>query len=113
MTKIFITGVAGFLGSHVADRMIELGYDVVGVDNLIGGFIENVNPKVEFYQEDCGNYEKMVELTKGCDIVFHAACTAPDGYSLFAPYYITRNTFEITVSVLSAAVSNNVKKFIY
>lgn len=34
--KIFITGVAGFLGSHLADRMLELGYDVVGIDNLVG-----------------------------------------------------------------------------
>lgn len=111
--KIFITGVAGFLGSHVADRMIELGYDVIGVDNLIGGFIENVNPKVKFFKEDCANIEKMNELISGCDIVFHAACTAPDGFSLFSPYYITENTFGITMSVLSAAASNNVKKFIY
>ena len=113
MTKIFITGVAGFLGSHVADRMLELGYDVVGVDNLIGGFIENVNPKVEFHESDCNNLEEMKEYMKGCDIVFHAACTAPDGFSLFAPYFITKNTFENTMSVLSAAAHNNVSKFIY
>lgn len=111
--KIFITGVAGFLGSHVADRMIELGYEVVGVDNLVGGFKENINPKVNFYKEDCNNIEKMKELMKDCDIVFHAACTAPDGYSLFSPYYITENTFGITMSVLSAAISNKVKKFVY
>ena len=111
--KILITGVAGFLGSHLADRMIELGYEVVGVDNLIGGFIENVNTKVEFYKEDCNNFEKMKEIIKDCDIVFHAACTAHDGYSLFAPHNITQNTFGITMSVLSAAASNNVKKFIY
>ena len=113
MKKIFITGVAGFLGSHVADRMIELGYEVVGVDSLIGGFIENVNPKVEFYQEDCNNFERMKELMKGCDTVFHAACTAHDGYSLFAPYSITQNTFGITMSVLSAAAANDVKKFVF
>lgn len=111
--KIFITGVAGFLGSHVADRMIELGYEVVGVDNLVGGFMENVNPKVQFYKEDCINIEKMKELMRDCDIVFHAACTAPDGFSLFSPHYITQNTFGITTSVLSAAIDNNVKKFIY
>ena len=43
--KIFITGVAGFLGSHLADRMIELGYDVIGVDNLVGGFMEKCKSK--------------------------------------------------------------------
>lgn len=111
--KVFITGVAGFLGSHLADRLIEKGHKVVGVDNLDGGFIENVNPKVKFYKEDCNNLNKMKEYMKDCDIVFHAACTAPDGFSFFAPHYITQNTFQITMSVLSAAVENNVKKFIY
>lgn len=111
--KIFITGVAGFLGSHLADRMIELGHEVVGIDNLIGGFLENVNPKVEFYKEDCNNLEMMKKLMKGCNVVFHGACTAHDGFSLFSPYYITSNTFQITMSVLSAAAYNKVDKFIY
>ncbi len=111
--KIFITGAAGLLGSHLADKMIELGHDVIGIDNLVGGFMENVNPKVKFYKEDCGNMERMTELMKGCDVVFHAACTAQDGFSLFAPSYITQNTFGITLSVLSAAATNKVKKFIY
>ncbi len=111
--KVFITGVAGFMGSHLADRLIENGDYVVGVDSLVGGDIENVNPKVEFYNEDCDNLEKMVEYMKGCDVVFHAACTAHDGFSLFSPYYITKNTFQITMSVLSAAIQNKVSKFIY
>ena len=111
--KICITGVAGFLGSHLADRMIELGHEVVGIDNLVGGFIENINPKVEFYKEDCNNFEAMKNLIKDCDVVFHGACTAHDGFSLFSPNYITNNTFQITMSVLSAAASNKVKKFIY
>ena len=111
--KIFITGVAGFLGSHLADRMLNLGYEVVGVDNLDGGFIENVNPKVEFHKEDCNNLKKMKKYMKGCNIVFHAACTAPDGFSFYAPHYITRNTFQITMSVLSAAVENKVDKYFF
>lgn len=111
--KIFITGVAGFLGSHLADRMIELGYEVVGVDNLVGGDVKNVNSKVEFHVADCNDLPQMVKLMKGCEIVFHGACTAHDGFSLFSPYYITQNTFQITMSVLSAAAQNNVKKLIY
>ena len=43
--KIFITGVAGFLGSHLAERMLNIGHDVLGNDNLIGGDLENVNKK--------------------------------------------------------------------
>ena len=111
--KVFITGVAGFLGSCLADRLIEEGHEVVGVDNLDGGFIENVNPKVKFYEEDCNDLEKMKKCMEGCQIVFHAACAAPDGFSFFSPHYITKNTFQITMSVLSAAIENKVNKFIY
>jgi Nucleoside-diphosphate-sugar epimerases len=111
--RIFITGVAGFLGSHLADRMIELGQEVVGVDNLVGGYLDNVNPKVEFYQADCEYLELMKEYSKNCDIVFHAACTAHDGLSVFSPSFITKNTFGITMSVLSAAIQNKIKKFVY
>ena len=111
--KIFITGVAGFLGSHVADRMISLGYEVIGVDNMFGGFEENINPKIKFYKADCNDLKKMKRYMKNCDIVFHAACVAPDGFSLFSPHFITNNTFQNTMSVLSAAIENNVKKFIY
>lgn len=111
--KVFITGVAGFLGSHLADKLIENGETVIGVDNLVGGKMSNVNDQVEFYEEDCDNLDRMVELMKNCDVVFHAACTAHDGFSLFSPYYITKNTFQITMSVLSAAVQNKVSKFIY
>ena len=111
--KIFITGVAGFLGSHVADRMLALGHEVVGVDNLAGGYLDNVNEKVTFYQCDCADVERMKAYSQGCDVVFHAACTAHDGLSVFSPYHITENTFGITMSVLSAAIHNKVKRFVY
>ena len=50
--KVLITGVAGLLGSRLADWIIEnrKGYKVVGIDDLSGGYVENVNPKVEFWQ---------------------------------------------------------------
>lgn len=111
--KIFITGVAGFLGSHLADRMLELGHEVIGVDNLNGGYADNINNKVKFYLADCGDVELMKRYSRNCDVVFHAACTAHDGLSVFSPSFITQNTFGITMSVLSASIQNNVKKFIY
>ena len=48
--RIFITGIAGFLGSHLADRMINLGHDVLGNDTLIGGYEDNVNHKATLYK---------------------------------------------------------------
>ena len=50
--RIFITGVAGFLGSHLADAMLNDGHQVVGIDTLIGGDLDNVNSMVEFHQVD-------------------------------------------------------------
>jgi UDP-glucose 4-epimerase len=110
--KIFITGVAGFLGSHLADRMLALGHKVIGCDNLIGGYLDNVPPGVEFYTYDCGDREAMVKIMHGVDIVYHAACTAYEGLSVFSPHLITRNTYDITVSVLSAAITNKVGRFV-
>ncbi len=111
--KIFITGVAGFLGSHLADRMLARGHIVVGVDNLLGGDLSNVNDGVDFHKVDCIDIDKMRELMSDCDVVYHAACTAHEGLSVFSPFFITQNTFQITMSVLSAAIYNKVTRFIY
>ncbi|MGB4776304.1 MAG: NAD-dependent epimerase/dehydratase family protein, partial [Daejeonella sp.] len=67
MAKIFISGVAGFLGSHLADRMIGLGHTVIGTDNLLGGYEDNVNPQVQFYTYDCKYRNSMLKITKNCD----------------------------------------------
>jgi UDP-glucose 4-epimerase len=109
---IFITGAAGFLGSHLADRLLERGHRVIGVDNLIGGYLDNVSPGVEFYQYDCNNHEAMVKIMRNVDIVYHCACTAYEGLSVFSPHLVTQNTFGNTVSVLSAAIANKVKRFV-
>lgn len=111
--KIFITGVAGFLGSHLADRMLELGHEVVGNDTLIGGYLDNVPKGVEFYEADCCDAPRMTYIMKGCDVVIHAAATAHEGLSVFSPSFITRNIFEASVATISAAIQNNVKRFVY
>ncbi|MBN2421645.1 NAD-dependent epimerase/dehydratase family protein [Candidatus Woesearchaeota archaeon] len=111
--KIFITGVAGFLGSHLAEALIELGHHVVGCDNLIGGYLDNVPAEVEFYQYDCNFLNSMKKITKDVDIVYHCAAAAYEGLSVFSPYYINKNVQQNTASVLSAAISNNVKRFVF
>lgn len=111
--KIFITGVAGFLGSHLADRMIALGHEVSGVDSLIGGEQINVPDYVDFAVADCADLAEMTKRMSGSDIVFHTACTAYEGLSVFSPNLITQNTFQITSSLLSAAIQNKVKRFVF
>jgi UDP-glucose 4-epimerase len=111
--NIFITGIAGFLGSHLADRMLELGHTVSGNDTLIGGYIENVPSSAAFYKIDCCDIDSMTSAMKDIDVVFHCAATAHEGLSIFSPSFITRNIFEASVSTISAAIQNKVKRFVY
>lgn len=111
--RIFISGVAGFLGSHLADSFIAQGHEVVGCDNLIGGYIDNVPAAVDFYQYDCNFHNSMVKITKECDVVYHCAATAYEGLSVFSPHFITKNIVQASVSLISAAIANKVKRFVY
>ena len=111
--RVFITGVAGFLGSHLADAMLAEGHEVVGCDNLIGGYLDNVPDDVEFYQVDCNYLNTMNKLLKGVDIVYHTACTAYEGLSVFSPHLVSQNTYLNTASVATAAVAQGVKRFVY
>ncbi len=110
---VFITGVAGFLGSHLADALLKQGHRVLGCDNLIGGYMDNVPAGVEFFDLDCLDRSAMVVAMRGVDIVYHCACTAHEGLSVFSPHLITQNTFGITTSVLSAAIVNKVQRFVF
>lgn len=111
--KVFITGVAGFLGSHLADAMLKEGHEVIGCDNLIGGYLDNVPDDVDFYQVDCNYLNTMNKLLKGVDIVYHTACTAYEGLSVFSPHLVSQNTYLNTASVATAAVKQGVKRFVY
>jgi UDP-glucose 4-epimerase len=103
--KIFITGIAGFLGSHLADRMLELGHTVAGNDTLIGGYVDNVPKQAEFFQIDCCDIEAMTKAMQGSDVVYHCAATAHEGLSIFSPSFITRNIFQASVATISADVN--------
>jgi len=111
--SIFITGVAGFLGSHIADRMLSKDYRVVGCDNLIGGYLDNVPEGVEFHQVDCNDLDSMTEITKGIDVVYHTAATAYEGLSVFSPHIITKNIVGASTGTFTAAIINKVRRIIY
>ena len=111
--KIFVSGVAGFLGSHLADIFLEDSHYVIGCDNLIGGNLHNVNPAVEFHQVDCNNFDAMRRLTRRCDIVYHCAATAYEGLSVFSPHLITKNIVTASTAVFSAAIQNKVDRIIF
>ncbi len=110
--KVFITGVAGFLGSHLADRFILEGHEVVGCDNLLGGYLDNVPEAVQFYQYDCTYLNSMIKISRGCDVVYHCAATAYEGLSVFSPHLVTKNVVDASVAVMTAAIANGAKRFV-
>tara|TARA_B100000768_G_C11274497_1_gene375165 strand:- start:519 stop:1520 length:1002 start_codon:yes stop_codon:yes gene_type:complete len=111
--KIYITGVAGFLGSHLAKRLLNLGHQITGNDNFLGGEKLNLDSRIKFFNHDCCDLDKMTSSMKNIDIVYHCAATAHEGLSVFSPNTITKNIFQASVSTITAAIQNKVKRFVY
>jgi len=110
MSTVLITGVAGLIGSNLAKELSKT-HEVIGVDNFIGGYPDNVPSNISFINKDC------IDLVDsdffGVDIVIHAACTAHEGLSVFSPVTITQNTYMHSVNVLKCSINSGVKKFIF
>lgn len=111
--NIFITGIAGFLGSNLADYYVKKGFKVSGCDSLVGGDLNNINKKVSFSKGNCENLEFMTKVTKNCDVLIHAAALAHEGLSSASPYLICSNNVTGSVSVFTAAVRNKIKRVVY
>tara|TARA_B100001564_G_C20653467_1_gene678003 strand:+ start:94 stop:1095 length:1002 start_codon:yes stop_codon:yes gene_type:complete len=111
--KIYITGIAGFLGSHLAKRLINLGHDVSGNDNMIQGDLDNLPKNINFHETDCCNFEEMSKNLKDIDVVYHCAATAHEGLSVFSPNFITKNIYQASISVITASIVNKVKRFVF
>jgi UDP-glucose 4-epimerase len=111
---IFITGIAGFLGSNLAEFYLKKNFKVSGCDNLVGGSLDNINQKkISFFKADCENFELMKKIIKNVDVVCHAAAYAHEGLSSFSPVLISNNNVTGSVSVFTAAIVNKVKRIVY
>jgi UDP-glucose 4-epimerase len=111
--KVFVSGVAGFLGSHLADAFIQRGEEVVGCDNMIGGDLSNLPEGIKFEEADCCDVAAMKRLTAGVDLVYHCAAVATEGLSVFSPALIAKHVYENTAGVLAGAASNRIGRFIF
>jgi UDP-glucose 4-epimerase len=114
--KSLVTGGAGFLGSHVVDELIKMGHEVVILDDLSGGFIENVNPHAEFINGSICDSILIESLfnQKQFDFVFHLAAYAAEGLSHFIKSFNYQNNLIGSVNLINASInSGSVKCFVF
>ena len=116
--KAMITGGCGFIGSHLADFLIDSNYEVVVVDNLSIGRLDNISQlldksKFSFFQVDITDFDKLEVHFKGVDLVFHLAALADIVPSIENPQSYYQVNVTGTFNVLEACRKHDVKKIIY
>lgn len=111
--KVLVVGGAGFVGSHLTDKLVELGHEVHVLDNLSGGKQEQVNKEAIFHLADITKVEEIKPLFVGVDWVFHLAALPRVPYSIEHPLETNEANVTGTLNVLFAAKEAGVKKVIY
>lgn len=113
--RYLVTGGAGFIGSHLADHLVRSGHEVVVLDNLFGGFEENVPEGVTFVKADVCNANVVDALCAAYrfDWIFHTAAYAAEGLSHFIRRFNYENNVLGSMSVINAAAKNNVRGVVF
>ena len=113
MSKVIVTGGAGFIGSHVVDALIEAGHDVTIIDSLVFGKKEFINKKATFYKKDIRDYASLKKICKGAEAIFHLAADPRLPVSIQDPLLTHEVNVTGTLNVLWAAKENKVGKVIF
>src|SRR5690606_40054210 len=115
MIKVLVNGAAGFIGSHVCDHLIKSGYGVVALDDLSGGFEDNVNNRAQFVKGSINDVDLINDLFKEHQFtyVFHLAAYAAEGLSHFIRRFNYENNLIGSINLINAAVRHEVKCFVF
>lgn len=116
MAKALITGAAGFIGSHVAEHCRKHGMDVVGTDDLSGGFEENVPDGIRFVKGDLRDAAFVESLWKehgSFDYVYHLGAYAAEGLSHFIRRYNYETNLLASVNLINCSIRDKVKCFVF
>ncbi|WP_341894466.1 SDR family oxidoreductase [Ferrovibrio terrae] len=118
MVKALVTGGAGFIGSHLVDRLLADGHDVLVIDNLACGSDGNLaearqNPRCQLHVADIADGKTIAPLFQGIDWVFHLAALADIVPSIQRPIPYHSANVDGTISVLEASRAAGVKRFVY
>ncbi|MFI7542395.1 NAD-dependent epimerase/dehydratase family protein [Actinoplanes sp. NPDC049599] len=112
VSRVFVSGVAGFLGSHLARHYRDRGAAVAGIDNMLGGNLEHVPAGTRFRAVDCVAPDDYRDLLRGTQVVFHCAAAPYEGLSIFSPTLVYQHTLQSTVALATAAVEAGVTRFV-
>ncbi len=115
MGKILVTGGAGFIGSHVVDELIKNGKEVIVLDDLSGGTLENINSEARFIKGSVEDTELVEKLFKENDIeyVFHLAAYAAEGLSHFIRRFNYKNNLIGSINLINESIKKKVKCFVF
>src|SRR5215204_5191783 len=115
MAVSLVTGAAGFIGSHVVDHCLRLGHRVVALDDLSGGFADNVPDGAMFVKGSILDHELLNTLfaEHGFDYVYHLAAYAAEGLSHFIRRFNYNNNLIGSMNLINAAVNSGVKCFVF
>ena len=113
--KSLVTGGAGFIGAHVTNHLIQLGHNVVVLDDLSGGFEENINPKAKFIKGSINDNDLLEKLftEEKFDYVYHLAAYAAEGLSHFIKRFNYNNNVIGSINLINQSVIHKIKCFVF
>ena len=116
MAKVLVTGGAGFIGSHLTEKLVRGGHDVTVIDNLLHGTTENVESvikDIELVNGDILNQEVREKAVKGKEYIFHLAANTSVNMSIEEPSRSAMQNIMATVGLLESAVKHNAARVIF
>lgn len=115
MKSILVTGGAGFIGSHLVDELISMGHKVIVLDDLSGGFRENVNKEAYFIEGSINDEKLIKQIFKEYKFsyVYHLAAYAAEGLSHFIKKFNYENNLIGSINLINASVNHNIKCFVF